>query len=188
MRTLRATVPALLLLLLDVGILTGCSSDRAEAPAASRPVTESMEGALLVSPLPEFTIRARLELASGDLLYTSESDYPFTWFAGAPPASVPLALPLSIGTMRAVVGAPPDAPAEVISLDAFFARHIERVDPYDSAAVALVPRYVALRETIRRTLPGVQVFRIGAIQVHCYAVGVDREGHVVGLETIAIET
>ena len=187
MRSLRATILTFAVLL-GAATLAGCSVDQAVAPAPPRLTTVSGARGVFVSPFPEPVIRAQLALASDGLLYTSESDYPFTWFTAALPPVQSFASPLTIATMRTIVGAPADAPAEVISLDAFFARHIENVDPYDSVAVALVPRYVNLRETLRHTLPGVQVFRIGAIQVHCYAVGLDRERNVVGLETVAIET
>ena len=83
------------------------------------------------------------------------------------------------------------SPAErvdVVSLDVFFARHIENVDSADSAAVALVPRYLALRESLRRTVDGVQVFRVGQIVIRCYIVGIDRDGNLAGLTTTAIET
>ena len=77
---------------------------------------------------------------------------------------------------------------ETRELDEFFARHIERVDPYDAAAVALVPHYQALRETIRKVLVSPMVFRVGRIAIDCYIIGFDRAGNLVGLTTVAIET
>lgn len=117
-------------------------------------------------------------------IYRSESDYPFTWAFRPGPA----AAPLDVAGYRAAFGVPADVPVAVVTLDEFFARHIERVDPYDPVAVALVPRYRHLRETLRRALPDVHVFRAGRIAVDCDLVGVDAEGHVVGLHTVAIET
>ena len=61
------------------------------------------------------------------------------------------------------------------------ARHIERVDPYDDVAVALVPRYRVLRETIRHAVRDPVVFRVGRIAIDCYVVGTDWDGNVVGL-------
>jgi hypothetical protein len=98
------------------------------------------------------------------------------------------AVPLTADAFRAAAGVPADEPVEEQTLDAFFARHIERVDPADAEAVARVPRYRALRRTLRTSLRGTRVFRVGRIAIRCYVVGVDRHGHVVGLATTAIET
>ena len=128
--------------------------------------------------------RRALEHAADGLLYTSESDYPFTYFYHAGPAPTPL----TVESFRAVVGIPADSAVAMISLDDFFARHIERVDPYDPVAVALVPRYQALKDTIERVLREPRVFRVGQIAITCYVVGTDRWGNVVGLTTVSIET
>ena len=77
---------------------------------------------------------------------------------------------------------------ETITLDEFFGRHIERVDPDDPVAVALVPRYRVLRETVRHAVREPRVFRVGRIAIDCFIVGTDRNGDVVGLTTVAIET
>ncbi len=153
---------------------------------------------------PTLTTRTLLERAARDLTYTSESDYPFVWFfqfVARTQAAAPIAdleddpfLPdsssraLSVQEFGALLEVPPAEQVDVVSLDAFFARHIEKVDPADSAAVALVPRYVVLRETLRRTLTGVQVFRVGQVVIRCYLVGLDSDGNLAGLTTTAIET
>lgn len=134
--------------------------------------------------LPAPVIRLALERAADGLLYTSESDYPFVYFFHPGPVRAPL----TVASFRAALAIAADSPVEAITIDEFFARHIERVDPADSVAVALVPRYVALRETVRRTLRDPLVFRVGRIAIDCYVVGIDRHGDIVGLTTIAIET
>ncbi|MDB4887037.1 MAG: Nuclease inhibitor-like protein [Gemmatimonadetes bacterium] len=126
----------------------------------------------------------RLERAARGLLYTSESDVPFTWFS----AAGPFASPPGDAALRLATGAADGDPVETITLDRFFARHIERVDPADRAAVALVPRYRHLRETLRRAIPGIRVYRVGRTRVRCFLVGTDRDGNLVGLYTEAIET
>jgi hypothetical protein len=136
---------------------------------------------------PRATHRLLLEWASRGLLYTSESDYPFVYFRHAGISRSTRAA-LSIGEFRALLGISPSTAVEVISLDDFFARHIERVDPADDVARALVPRYVLLRETLRATLSHVVVYRVGAIAIDCYAVGFDARGDLEGLTTISIET
>jgi hypothetical protein len=173
--------------LLASTLLAACAlPDRATAPTAEGGRAASLPPAPLGSPsgLPTAVTRLLLERAATGLLYTSESDYPFTWFFHAGPVPTPL----TVDAFRATLEIAPDTPVEVVSLDDFFARHIERVDPADAAAVALVPRYRLLRETIRHTLRQPVVFRVGRIAIDCYVVGTDRAGNLVGLTTVAIET
>ena len=96
--------------------------------------------------------------------------------------------PLTAAAFRAAAGVPADSTVEEVSLDDFLARHIERVDPNDARAVALVPRYRALKRTLRLTARAPRVFRVGRVAIRCYLVGLDAFGNLVGLETVAIET
>jgi hypothetical protein len=134
--------------------------------------------------LPAEVARRQLERAAEGLLFMSESDHPFTYVRHLGPASSPL----TVEAFRTAVGVPPDVPVEVVSLDEFLARHIERVDPADPVAVALVPRYRQLRETLRRVVRAPRVYRVGRIAITCYLVGTDASDDVVGLTTVAIET
>lgn len=138
--------------------------------------------------------RARLERAAAGLQYTSESDYPFEFVAAsAPPGRVrPSGDGLRDGVdeaaLRAAFGMPADEAIEAVSLDDFFARHIERVDPADRTARALVPRYRALKRTVHAVTGATRVYRVGRVQVRCYLVGTDPWGNVIGLATTAVET
>jgi hypothetical protein len=166
-------------------VLVGCSP--AAPPTgprgAPRPSAAAVAGA--ADPGDEATaIRRRLDRAADGLLYTSESDYPFEYFFH--PAAVEGAL--TPETFRLALALPPDAAVEERSIDEFFARHIERADPNDPVAQALVPRYRHLKRTVERTVAGPRVFRVGAILIRCYVVGTDERGNVVGLTTFAVET
>ena len=171
-----------LVVLLMTATLAACApADRLAAPTTpAAPSASLVEG----GGVPVDVTRMRLERAAGDLLYTSESDYPFTYVfrAGS------YAAPLDVATFRAAFGVPADVPVELVELDDFFARHIERVDPADEAALALVPRYRHLRETLRHALVAPRVFRVGRIAIDCEIVGTDAAGNLVGLHTVAIET
>ena len=162
--------------------LLACSST--EPPSA--PLHSASEPSFLGATWHEDepSARTRIERAAAGLLYTSESDYPFTWFQFV--AST--VGPLDTISVRQLVGALPGTAVQVVSLDDFFARHIERVDPADRVAVALVPRYRRLRETLRHAARDVRVYRVGTVRVDCYLIGVDRDGTVIGLSTVAIET
>ena len=155
----------------------------ADPPTAARPV-HAPRAMSNTTGYPTGVVRYVLEQASAGLTYTSESDRPFVWYQ----RPGPVALPLSVEGFRAALALPAEVPVETRDLDAFFARHIELVDPADSAAVALVPRYVALRQAIRDVLRAPVVFRVGRIAIDCYIVGLDRAGNLVGLTTVAVET
>jgi len=131
-------------------------------------------------------VRRRLETAAEGLVYSSEGDHPFHYLELGLAAD---GWPPSPAAFAEMVAARRGEQVEEIELHEFLARHVERVDPLDSAAQALRPRYDALRHTLRRELEDLRVFRVGQVRVRCYALGVDpATGRVVGLETLAIET
>jgi hypothetical protein len=174
-------------------VFVACTADdTGPSPTAPLHRIDNLDGVLVSAPaamgprpaMPASILRFVLEYAAAGLLYLSESDYPFTYHFHKGPAPTPL----TVSAFRSVLGIPADSTVEELSLDEFFARHIERVDPADSAAVALVPRYLNLRETIRNALHHPRVFRVGRIAVTCYIVGTDRKANIVGLTTVAIET
>ena len=174
----RALIPALVAALVASILLGACAApDRVAAPI---PLREELDPAAV----PAGIVKLRLEEAAAGLTYTSESDYPFTWWFHAGP----VASPLTPEAFRATLGVASTVRVETRELDEFFARHIEWVDPYDATAVALVPRYERLRETVRQVLRDPIVFRVGRIAIDCYIVGFDRAGNLVGLRTVAIET
>jgi hypothetical protein len=118
-------------------------------------------------------------------VYSSESDRPFEFFSLRYPGKRTTP---SAAEFARLVGASPDLPVEVRSLDDFFARHTTTSDPYDSAAQKIRPSYEDLVRVISRRLRDVKVYRVGTIEVACYIAGLDASGNVAGLKTIAIET
>ena len=126
--------------------------------------------------------RARLERAAEGLVYTSEGDAPFEWVELGP------AQALTPEGFHGLAGAAPGTRVEEVSLDRFFAGHIEESDPADPAAQALRERYQALREALRDSLAEVRVFRVGEVEIRCYIVGRTPRGTVAGLATMAWET
>jgi hypothetical protein len=129
-------------------------------------------------------LRAELEEACEDLVYSSESDRPFDFFSvpfEAGPAP-------SIDEFRALMGIDEKTRVETRSLSRFFAAHTDTSDPYDTRAQAIRPRYEALIRVLHSRLDGVQVFRVGKISIDCYIVGGDRAGNLSGLHTVAVET
>lgn len=180
---LRRAVP-----LLAAATLAACTPDptTAPSPAASPAAVRDAAPVASAPREPQYVgaVRRRLKRAAYGLLFTSESDYPFAFYHRRVRAKAPL----SVAAFRAAAGVPADSLVEEVSLDDFLARHIERVDPNDAAAVALVPRYAALKRELRTSVREPRVFRVGRVVVWCYLVGVDAFGNVTGLETVAIET
>jgi hypothetical protein len=177
-------------LLLAAALGVACAPERVTAPASAPPSASRAPADACPAACARAgtRARARLERAAAGLTYTSESDYPFE-FVSAPATSPhrPRGA-LDEAGLRAAFAIPPDAHVEVTSLDDFFARHIERVDPADHTARGLVPRYRALRRIVQTVTGSTRVYRVGEIQIRCYLVGVDAWGNVIGLATTAIET
>ncbi|MFN2636949.1 MAG: nuclease A inhibitor family protein [Gemmatimonadaceae bacterium] len=130
-------------------------------------------------------LRKELERASSDLVYSSESDRPFEFFAIAYPGRNASPSP---SDFAALIGAPNDAPVEERSLVNFFAPHTATSDPYDSEAQKLRPSYEELMRLLSARLRDVRVYRIGTIEVECYVAGLDTNGNLAGLKTVAVET
>lgn len=131
-------------------------------------------------------LQESLERATEGLVYSSESDRPFT-FVRYPGASIDVSrlTPREIGSLAGALG----AEVEETTLEELLARHIERVDALDLESQRLIPRYEALRDELRRSLGAVRVFRLGRTAVRCLVIGNDPEtGELTGLQTVAIET
>ena len=131
-------------------------------------------------------LRERLERATEGLVYSSEGDHPFRFITLD---VLPSDWPPAAGEFAAMIGAGEGDPVEESDIHQLLARHVERADPLDAGAQALRSRYDALRNSLRTELQDLRVFRVGRVQVRCFALGVDpASGRVAGLETLAIET
>lgn len=138
-------------------------------------------------PLTGPQLADALARAAEGLTYTSESDRPFTPVL-VPRDRLPHAGRLTPEEIAALAPPTPRARVEGRTVDDALARHLFPADPSDDAAAALRPRYEALLALLRQHLVDLSVVRMGRIEVRCWFVGRDREGNLVGLETIAIET
>jgi hypothetical protein len=142
----------------------------------------------MTAPAPDSDAARRLrqiEDAVEGLLYSSESDRPLEPFFR--PAEV-VPADLDPRTFGRLVDAGPDDPAEERPFHRFLERHIDTLDPADSAAWQRLPRYETLRRLLLTSLSDIRFFRIGHVQVRCFAVGRDPAGNLLGVETVAVET
>ena len=130
-------------------------------------------------------LKTDIEAAAEGLLYTSESDRPFDWFELPGGAA---GWPYGVGEFARRIGAAAGGQVEERTLDRFFKPHIETVDPLDTRAIEIRPRYEALKQLLASRLREVRVFRVGRIEIDTYAVGDDGRGNLAGVRTVAVET
>jgi hypothetical protein len=129
---------------------------------------------------------ARLTVAIEGLLYSTESDSPFS-VVSFPGVRTPVSQ-LTPERVAAIAGTPA-AKASEVPFERFLARQISPIDPENTASFALAPRYARLANLLRELFPVVRVFRVGVIQVRILALGNDPvTGDLVGIETLAVET
>ena len=123
----------------------------------------------------------RLKQSTIDLLWSSESDYPFeivTWKQGI--EMTPTAL---FGS-----GDDADRSIESITLTELFAPVLTVEDWYEAAELKQVDRYTELLRAIESNLAEVQVFRVGEVEIAIYIIGKTPTGDLVGLKTHTVET
>jgi hypothetical protein len=130
-----------------------------------------------------------LTTATTDLLWSSESDYPFeivTWPQGT--ELTPTAL---FGKSPAAVGVQPtvgNRPIETMTVTDLFAPVLTIEDWYEAEELAQVNRYTDLLHAIESNLVDPQVFRVGEVEIAIYIVGKTPAGDLVGLKTHVVET
>jgi Nuclease A inhibitor-like protein len=126
-------------------------------------------------------IIALFKQVTTDLLWSSESDYPFeivTWER---------AVDLDPTALFGKTTDPNDA-IETITLADFFAPGLSVEDWYAADELALVNHYTDLLQAIESNLADVKVFRVGEIEIAIYIVGKTPAGDIVGLKTHTVET
>jgi Nuclease A inhibitor-like protein len=123
----------------------------------------------------------RLTQATVDLLWSSESDYPFelvTWSRGTE-----LTPPALFGDSDAA-----NLEIESMTLIDLFEPVLAIEDWYEAAELAQVDRYTNLLQAIDTNLADIQVFRVGEVEIAIYIVGKTATGDLVGLKTHVVET
>lgn len=119
--------------------------------------------------------------ASEGLLYTSESDYPFTYFSFSNTSKLPT--PQRFLQLINQTG----QPIEQLSFNDLFNR-LTRIEPgMDEQQIKAAKRYRVLEKVFRATFKDLTVYRVGTIQIQVYITGINTCG-VSGLQTISIET
>jgi hypothetical protein len=127
------------------------------------------------------SLSEKLALAVTDLVWLSESDYPFEVIDWQIESIDPVMLLQQIDR-------PEDTLVEVVELEAFFATATQEHDWYDESELETVKRYRYLLEILRTNLQEVAVYRVGEIEIEVYILGKTSSNAIAGLKTKMIET
>jgi hypothetical protein len=123
----------------------------------------------------------RLKQATADLLWASESDYPFeaiAWERDVEMTPTALFKELTLTGLK----------IETLTLSDFFAPALIIEDWYEEEELATVDRYTNLVRDLESNLTEIQVFRLGEIEIAVYIIGKTPDGDLVGLKTQLVET
>jgi hypothetical protein len=145
------------------------------------PTPESIAQSSHVEIVTTAEIIDRLKQATTDLLWSSESDYPFEIVSWEPGIELtPTDLFSNIYDT--------DLAIESIPLTDLFEPVLTIEDWYEDAELALVDRYKNLLDSINTNLSEVQVFRVGEVEIDVYIIGKTPTGDIIGLKTQSVET
>jgi hypothetical protein len=124
---------------------------------------------------------AQLSQASEELLWHSESDYPFKTVYWEDVDDINAKL-------LQVTDCTPETTIEVKELDRFFSQAIEEKDWYNSEEMAECQRYQALVNLLKTHISDIKVYRVGEVEIDVYILGKTESGSIAGLSTKMVET
>lgn len=126
----------------------------------------------------------QLKQASENLLFMSESDYPFTVFLwNAQEQNT-----LSSEKLLQQVGRSLDTPVKLVDLDSFFHNATTFQEWYGREEKETAKKYQALVDKLKHHLTEIKVYRLGNIEIDVYIVGKTPSGDYAGLSTKVVET
>jgi len=75
-----------------------------------------------------------------------------------------------------------------VSFERFFSRLMSHKEWHTPEQAINAQRFLELKMFLESELQGLNVFRVGEINIEIYILGIDRNGRVVGVRTHAVET
>ena len=127
-------------------------------------------------------LRLRLEKSSEGMFYLSETDAEIAPFFGGPAEVVTLEALLKEQRIKNT------GQVEERSFDEFFSRLTKISDWFGATEKANANRFGELKRLLQKNLKDLKVFRIGKIRIDIYVVGIDKDGNLAGIKTMAVET
>lgn len=123
-----------------------------------------------------------IKAACEDLVYISETDAPVLAFSGARVEAV------TKETILQQTGHAAETQTEEMPFDGFFERLTAIKDWFGEPEKARAKNFLDLQKLLEENLSDRKVFRMGRIRLDIYAVGIDKEGRLMGVTTKAVET
>lgn len=124
----------------------------------------------------------QLKAASRDLVFISESDYPFDVFLWEDLTSV------TSEKVLQKTDHPQDTPVEIVPFDSFFKQATTVEDWQNPEEQETAKKFQALVLILKNNLSNLQVYRLGTIEINVYIFGQTSTGDLVGLSTLVVET
>ena len=124
----------------------------------------------------------KIEQACEGLIYISETDAPVQAFFGQPTDTVTGEIILQQAGLSA------ESVIEERNFEEFFARLTTIKDWYGEVETGKAKKFLELKTLLEENLSDLKVFRIGTIQIAIFAVGIDKDGNLVGVTTTAVES
>ncbi len=132
--------------------------------------------------VPKSDFTEQIKTAVADLYYMSETDAVITTFVGKQAKAV------TVDEIRNQTQAAADSPIEEKDFAEFFNRLTAVEDWFGDEERATAQKFTDLKNLLETNLRNLTVFRIGKIQIDIYAVGLDAENRLTGIQTKAVET
>lgn len=125
---------------------------------------------------------SRLEKLSGNLLWMSESDYPWKVILWE---NTDIIIPEGFKDIKKDGD---EVAIEIVDLDDFFAPALKLRENQGDRKRAEVKQYQTLVDFLKANLQDIKVYRIGSVEIDVYIIGKTESGNLAGLSTTAIET
>jgi len=116
------------------------------------------------------------------LIYISETDAPVVPYLGK------VCNEVNAKEVIEQTGSDKNAPVEECTFQEFFERLTADRDWYGETDRARAKKFLELQKLLEECLSQRKVFRIGRVRLNIYAVGLDSEGLLCGVSTLAVET
>lgn len=127
-------------------------------------------------------LTSAIAAACEGLVYISETDSPVMPFSGSRADAVTAAIILQ------QTGTPSGEPVEERSADDLFTRLTADKEWYGEIEKARAKKFLELWQLLEENVSSLKVFRIGSIRIRIYVVGLDKDGCLQGVTTLAVET
>ena len=123
-----------------------------------------------------------LTAACEGLIYMSEIDAPVMPFRGTVVDDV------TGETILHQTNSNADTPVEEITFEMFFGKLTTIREWYGEPEKVKAQKFLELQTLLEENLRNRKVFRLGKVQLAVYAVGIDKDGRLIGITTNAVET